>query len=141
MGVEFRAAVLTISDSAANGSRGDASGPVAVEFVRALGGTVDRTEILPDDRAHVAARIAARADAGDLALILPTGGTGFARRDVTPEATRDVIEREAPGLSELMRRETATRTPLAPLSRGVSGLRGGTLIVNLPGSCRLVRSF
>jgi molybdopterin adenylyltransferase len=135
----FRAAVLTVSDSAARGERADASGPAAAACLAEFGGAVIDTAVVPDDRAAVAARLAAWADAGNLVLIVTTGGTGFARRDVTPEATRDVIEREAPGLAELMRRETAATTPMAPLSRGVCGLRGGTLIVNLPGSPKGVR--
>jgi molybdenum cofactor synthesis domain-containing protein len=135
----FRAAILTVSDSAARGERADASGPEARACLEELGGDVVSLDVLPDERAVVSARLAELADAGTLALIVTTGGTGFARRDVTPEATRDVIEREAPGLAELMRRDTSARTPLAPLSRGVCGLRGGTLIVNLPGSPKGVR--
>jgi len=135
----FRAVILTISDSAFRHEREDRSGPMAVEFVVSVGGEVVRTEILPDDRSLIASRLSSLADAGNVELILTTGGTGFARRDVTPEATRDAIEREAPGLAELMRRETSKITPLAPLSRAVCGLRGSTLIVNLPGSPKGVR--
>lgn len=135
----FRAIILTISDSAFRREREDRSGPVAVEFVTRLGGEVVQTEVLPDDRPVIAARLSILADAGKVELILTTGGTGFARRDVTPEATRDAIEREAPGLAELMRRETSRTTPLAPLSRAVCGLRASTLIVNLPGSPKGVR--
>jgi len=135
----FRAAVITVSDSASRGERADVSGPEARAALERLGGEVASMEILPDDRARVSTRLAELADLGSLALIVTTGGTGFARRDVTPEATRDVIEREAPGLAELMRRDTAASTPLAPLSRGVCGLRGSTLIVNLPGSPKGVR--
>lgn len=130
----FRAVVLTISDSAFRGEREDRSGPAATEFLIGIGGDVVRSEILPDVRSVIADRLATLADSGEAELILTTGGTGFARRDVTPEATRDTIEREAPGLAELMRRETSRATPLAPLSRAVCGLRGATLIVNLPGS-------
>lgn len=135
----FRAIILTISDSAFRREREDRSGPVAAEFVTRLGGEVVQNEVLPDDRSVIASRLSILADAGDVELILTTGGTGFARRDVTPEATRDAIEREAPGLAELMRRETSKTTPLAPLSRAVCGLRASTLIVNLPGSPTGVR--
>ncbi|TPW17579.1 MAG: molybdopterin adenylyltransferase [bacterium] len=135
----FRAAVLTISDSAHRGERDDRSGPVAIEFLTGIGGLLVATEVLPDDRGVIRDRLAALADSGGVELVVTTGGTGFSRRDVTPEATRDAIEREAPGLAELMRRETGKTTPLAPLSRAVCGLRGGTLIVNLPGSPKGVR--
>ncbi|HEX7878268.1 MAG TPA: MogA/MoaB family molybdenum cofactor biosynthesis protein, partial [Candidatus Eisenbacteria bacterium] len=135
----FRAAIITVSDSSSRGERPDVSGPEARAAIERLGGEVTSTEILPDDRAVVSERLARLADSGTFALIVTTGGTGFSRRDVTPEATRDVIEREAPGLAELMRRDTAGLTPLAPLSRGVCGLRAGTLIVNLPGSPKGVR--
>lgn len=135
----FTAAVLTVSDTASRGERNDESGLAAVEFVRRQGGNVAVHEVVPDDRATIAARLVRFCDDMGVDLVLTTGGTGFAPRDVTPEATRDVIEREAPGLAEAMRRETAVRTPLANLSRGVSGIRAATLIVNLPGSPRAVR--
>lgn len=130
----FRAAVLTISDTAAAGGRADLSGAAAVARLEALGGLVEHREVVPDERPLIAERLRHCADALRVELVVTTGGTGLARRDVTPEATRDVIEREAPGLSELMRRETSRATPLAALSRGISGLRGDTLIINLPGS-------
>jgi molybdopterin adenylyltransferase len=132
----IRAVVLTISDSAARGERADLSGPNVVAELQSLKAEVTATEILPDERDQIAARLRHFADASLANLIVTTGGTGFAVRDVTPEATRDVIEREAAGLSELMRAESLKITPLAALSRAVCGIRGRTLIVNLPGSPR-----
>jgi molybdenum cofactor synthesis domain-containing protein len=134
--VEIIAAVLTISDSAARGEREDKSGPAVVAELEKLGARIAATEIIADDRESIAARLRHYADAGEVNLICTTGGTGFAPRDNTPEATRDVIEKEAPGLAELMRLRSLDATPLAPLSRAVCGIRGQTLIVNLPGSTR-----
>ena len=134
--VEIAAVVLTISDSASRGEREDQSGPATVAELEKLGARVAATEIIPDDRDVIAGRLRHYADRGDVNLIFTTGGTGFAPRDNTPEATRDVIEREAPGLAELMRLRSLDSTPLAPLSRAVCGIRGRTLIVNLPGSRR-----
>ena len=134
--VEIVAVVLTISDSAARGEREDKSGPAVVAELEKLGARIRATEIISDDREQIAARLRNYSDEGDVNLICTTGGTGFAPRDNTPEATRDVIEREAPGLAELMRLRSLDATPLAPLSRAVCGIRGRTLIVNLPGSVR-----
>jgi molybdenum cofactor synthesis domain-containing protein len=136
MRVKIVAAVLTISDSCSRGEREDISGPAVVAELEKLGAEVRATEILPDDRDLIASRLIHLSDRGDINLLFTTGGTGFALRDVTPEATRDVIEREAPGLAELMRLRSLDSTPLAPLSRAVCGIRGRTLIVNLPGSRR-----
>jgi molybdenum cofactor synthesis domain-containing protein len=136
MRVKITAAVLTISDSCSRGEREDTSGPAVVAELEKLGAAIVAAEILPDDRRLIAERLRNLADSGDINLIFTTGGTGFAPRDLTPEATRDVIEREAPGLSELMRLRSLDSTPLAPLSRAVCGIRGKTLIVNLPGSRR-----
>lgn len=133
------AVVLTISDSAACGQREDLSGPAVLAELRQLHLDITATEIIPDDQAIIAARLRHYADSDNATLIVTTGGTGFAPRDVTPEATRDVIEREAPGLAELMRAESLKITPLAALSRGVCGIRGRTLIINLPGSVRGAR--
>ncbi len=139
----IRAVVLTISDSAARGEREDLSGPNVVAELQSLKtdgkAEIVATEILPDERDQIAARLRHYADERLANLIVTTGGTGFAVRDVTPEATRDVIEREAAGLSELMRAESLKITPLAALSRAVCGIRGRTLIVNLPGSPRGAR--
>jgi molybdopterin adenylyltransferase len=134
--VDIIAVVLTISDSASRGEREDRSGPAVVAELEKLGARVAATEIVPDDRELIATRLRNYADAGNVNLIFTTGGTGFAPRDNTPEATRAVIEREAPGLAELMRLKSLDSTPLAPLSRAVCGIRGHTLIVNLPGSRR-----
>lgn len=131
--------VLTISDSAARGEREDLSGPAVVSELKSLRAEIIATEILPDDREEIAERLRYYADTGIANLIVTTGGTGLAPRDVTPEATRDVIEREAPGLAELMRSESLKITPLAALSRSVCGARGRTLIINLPGSVRGAR--
>lgn len=138
-GPGFSVALLTISDSAAAGRRGDLSGPAAEEYLLSIGGTIVARETVPDERPVIAARLRHYCDDAPVGLIVTTGGTGFAPRDITPEATRDAIEREAPGLAELMRRVSAAETPRAALSRGVCGLRGRTLIVNLPGSPRGVR--
>jgi molybdopterin adenylyltransferase len=135
----IRAVVLTISDSAAQGARADLSGPAVVAELQKLPAAIAATEILPDERAQIAARLRHYADNGLADLIVTTGGTGLAPRDITPEATREVIEREAPGLAELMRSESLKITPLAALSRAVCGVRGRTLIVNLPGSVRGAR--
>jgi molybdopterin adenylyltransferase len=135
----IKAVVLTISDSASRGEREDLSGPAVVSELQSLKAEIIATEILPDDREQIAARLRHYAGAGVVNLIVTTGGTGLSQRDITPEATRDVIEREAPGLAELMRAESVKITPLAALSRSVCGARGRTLIVNLPGSVRGAR--
>ncbi len=135
----IKAVVLTISDSAAQGAREDLSGPAVVEELQKLKAEIIATEILPDEHDQIAARLRHYADAGLSNLIVTTGGTGLSPRDVTPEATRAVLEREAPGLAEVMRWESLKITPLAALSRAVCGTRGRTLIVNLPGSVRGAR--
>ncbi|MGH9840134.1 MAG: MogA/MoaB family molybdenum cofactor biosynthesis protein [Blastocatellia bacterium] len=139
MAVNIKAVVLTISDSASRGEREDLSGPAVVAELQSLKAEIVATEILPDERDLIAARLRHYADSGAANLIVTTGGTGLSPRDLTPEATRDVIEREAPGLAELMRAESLKITPLAALSRSVCGARGRTLIVNLPGSVRGAR--
>ena len=135
----IKAVVLTISDSAARGERTDLSGPAVVAELQNLKAELVATEILPDEREQIAERLRYYADQGLANLIVTTGGTGLAPRDITPEATKDVIEREAPGLAELMRLESLKITPLAALSRAVCGVRGRTLIVNVPGSVRGAR--
>jgi molybdenum cofactor synthesis domain-containing protein len=127
-------AIVTVSDSAADGTREDVSGPKLRERVEALGWLVSSYQIVPDESDEIANILRTLADSGGAAVILTTGGTGVALRDVTPEATRTVIEREIPGLSELMRAEGRNITPFASLARGLSGVRGQALIVNLPGS-------
>jgi molybdenum cofactor synthesis domain-containing protein len=134
--VEIVAVVLTISDSASRGEREDRSGPAVVAELEKLGCRIAATEIVSDDRGLISTKLREYTDRAEVNLILTTGGTGFAPRDNTPEATRDVIEREAPGLAELMRLRSLDETPLASLSRAVCGIRARTLIVNLPGSTR-----
>jgi molybdenum cofactor synthesis domain-containing protein len=134
--VEIVAVVITISDSTARQEREDKSGPAVVTELEKLGCRIAATEIISDDTELIAARLREHADSGQINLICTTGGTGFAPRDNTPEATRQVIDREAPGLAELMRLRSLDQTPLAPLSRAVCGIRGRTLIINLPGSVR-----
>jgi molybdenum cofactor synthesis domain-containing protein len=128
------AAVLTISDSVSAGTRADRSGPAVRERLEQLGWSVSVMEAIPDETSEISARLATLADGGQVSAIFTTGGTGVAPRDVTPEATRAVIDREIPGLSELMRACGRQATPLAVLSRSVAGTRGRVLIVNLPGS-------
>lgn len=132
--MSIRFGILTLSDRSAKGERADASGPALANLVRAQGWSVVKQEILPDDESTIRAALIEWADSGEVDIILTTGGTGFAPRDITPEATRAVIEREAPGLTETMRTESLKKTPHAMLSRAVAGIRGHTLIVNLPGS-------
>ena len=128
------AAVITISDSAFAGVRADKSGPAVRELLERRGWKVAVTEVLPDEAGRIAARLAELADAGTVAAIFTTGGTGIALRDVTPEATRSILDREIPGFGELMRSKGRESTPLAVLSRSLAGTRGKVLIVNLPGS-------
>jgi molybdenum cofactor synthesis domain-containing protein len=128
------AAVLTISDSASSGKRGDRSGPVVRERLEQLGWSVSVVEIIPDEAVEISARLSTLADGGQVSAIFTTGGTGLAPRDVTPEATRAIIDREIPGFGEVMRAKGRESTPLAVLSRSLAGTRGTVLIVNLPGS-------
>lgn len=130
------AAVLTISDSAHAGTRPDRSGPAVRERLEQLGWNVSVMETIPDEAAQIGARLATLADGGQVSAIFTTGGTGVAPRDVTPEAARAVMEREIPGLGELMRSKGRESTPLASLSRSLAGTRGRVLIVTLPGSPR-----
>lgn len=137
---ENRVGILTASDRGYRGEYRDLSGPAIRELVTVrLGATVEQETIVPDDRLVIAETLRVWADEVGLDLVLTTGGTGFAPRDVTPEATRDVIEREAPGLAEAMRSASLQITPHAMLSRAVAGIRGRTLIINLPGSPKAVR--
>jgi len=129
-----RAAVLTVSDSVSRGERADESGPAACRLLRQAGLEVEGPFAVPDERDAIAARL--RELSARAALVVTTGGTGLGPRDVTPEATRAVIEREAPGIAELIRLRGLERTPHAALSRGVAGAVGACLIVNLPGSPR-----
>ncbi|MDQ3907779.1 MAG: MogA/MoaB family molybdenum cofactor biosynthesis protein [Acidobacteriota bacterium] len=135
----IRAVVITASDACSRGERADESGAALAELLSSVGAKIVAREILPDDLDGLRDRLIFYADRDDVNLIVTTGGTGFAPRDNTPEATRAVVEREAQGLAEAMRAETLRQTPLAMISRGVCGIRRGTLVVNLPGSPRAVR--
>jgi molybdenum cofactor synthesis domain-containing protein len=135
----MRTAIVTLSDKGAQGEREDVSGAVIREMIGSIGAAVVHYEILPDDRSRITETLKGLADGASVDLILTTGGTGVARRDVTPEATRDVIERELPGIAEAMRAESLRKTPRAMISRAIAGIRGRTLIINLPGSPRAVR--
>jgi molybdenum cofactor synthesis domain-containing protein len=130
----MRIAVLTISDAGHRGDRADGSGDAIVAWAAARGFSVTDRALVPDEVAEIAARLTQWADGDHADLILTTGGTGLTARDVTPEATRAVLEREAPGIAEAMRMSVYPRFHRAALSRGVAGTRGRTLIVNLPGS-------
>ena len=132
-----RAAVLTVSDGVTDGTREDASGDAAVALLREAGFDVSSRRVVPDERPEIEAALRELAAANG--LVVTTGGTGFGPRDVTPEATRAVIEREAPGVAELMRASGLAQTPMAALSRGVAGAVGSALILNLPGSPKGVR--
>ena len=135
----FSLGVLTISDMGARGLREDTSGQTIREFLAPPQYETRRYEIVPDEAVLIGQRLRQWADEDGLDLIVTTGGTGLGPRDVTPEATRGVLEREIPGIAEALRFETYRKTPMAVLSRGVSGLRSRCLIVNLPGSPRAVR--
>lgn len=135
----IRAAVLTVSDKGSRGERADVSGPLLAALLREMGAVIVEQTIVPDERSAIAHELTRLADDVQVDLIVTTGGTGPAPRDVTPEATRAVIEREMPGLAEMLRWEGYRRTPLAVLSRGVAGIRRQTLIINLAGSPKAVR--
>ncbi len=130
----LRFAILTVSDRAARGERADTSGPALVDRIADQGGQVVRQDVVPDDIQVLRQTLIEWADRDDVDIILTTGGTGFAPRDVTPEATRAVIDREAPGLAEAMRSSSALKSKHAMLSRAIAGLRDRVLIINLPGS-------
>jgi molybdopterin adenylyltransferase len=128
------AAIITVSDSRSRGEGEDESGPRLAQFASSLGAEVVGRDIVPDERVAIEERLRHWSDQEDCELVLTTGGTGFAPRDVTPEATRAVIEREAPGIAEAMRLASRRHTDLWMVSRAVAGTRGGSLIVNFPGS-------
>lgn len=134
-----RAGILTISDKGAAGEREDTSGAVIRELLGSIGAAVERYEVIPDEQPKIGERLLEWSDNGDLDLIVTTGGTGLGPRDVTPEATRSVIDYEVPGLAEAMRAEGLKHTPMSMLSRAVAGVRGRTLIINMPGSPKGVR--
>ncbi len=130
----IRFGILTLSDRSSRGERADSSGPALSNLIQAAGWSVVKQSLLPDEESAIREMLTSWADSGELDVILTTGGTGFSPRDVTPEATHAVIEREAPGLAEAMRAASLKVTPHAMLSRIVTGIRGKTLIINLPGS-------
>lgn len=136
---EWRAAVLTLSDAGARGARVDTAGPAVGELLAAVGFEVVATALLPDERAEIAAQLRRWADEDRVSLIVTTGGTGLSPRDRTPEATAAVLDYAVPGIAEAMRAAGLSSTPMAMLSRGVAGVRGHTLIVNVPGSERGAR--
>lgn len=137
--LNIKTAVLTMSDKGSRGERKDLSGPVIKEMMEAAGAEVIYEEIIPDDKDEIKEVLIFLADKHQVDLILTTGGTGFASRDITPEATLEVIEKEVPGIPEKMRADTITITPQAALSRARAGIRKETLIINFPGSPKAVR--
>ena len=135
----IHAVVITASDACSRGEREDTSGKTLVQLLTDLGADIVETKILSDDREPLAQCLKEFAERDDVNLIVTTGGTGLGPRDNSPEATQSVIEREAPGIAEVIRAESLKATPMAMLSRGVCGVRSGTLIVNLPGSPKAVK--
>ena len=131
--------ILTVSDSGSKGERSDDSGDAIEKTMVAEGFTVSKRDMLPDERGIISSKLAEWSDEGELDLILTTGGTGLGPRDVTPEATMSIIDIEVPGISEAIRVQTIGKTPSAMLSRSVSGIRSGCLIINLPGSTKGVK--
>ena len=137
--MSIRAVVITVSDACSRGEREDTSGAALVQLLTDVGAEIVERKVLSDDLDPLVHLLAQCADRDDVNLIVTTGGTGLGPRDNTPEATRHVIEREAPGIAEAIRAESLKATAMAMLSRGVCGIRGGTLIVNLPGSPKAVK--
>jgi molybdopterin adenylyltransferase len=135
----FTAVILTLSDKGSKGERDDASGPLIEEMIKGLPGQVIHYEIIPDEKDLIIEALKKSADQLRADLILTTGGTGVSPRDVTPDATLAVIDKEVPGFAEAMRAESLRKTPHAMISRAVVGIRGESLIVNLPGSPKGVR--
>ncbi|TET40694.1 MAG: molybdopterin adenylyltransferase [Dehalococcoidia bacterium] len=135
----FTLGILTISDKGWRGEREDQSGMAIREILTSLDARVVKYDVVPDEREVISQRLREWVDDVGIDLIVTTGGTGLSPRDVTPEATLDVVERIAPGFAEAMRAESLKKTPTAILSRGVAGIRGGSLIINLPGSPKAVR--
>jgi molybdopterin adenylyltransferase len=135
----IRAAIITLSDKGSKGEREDESGKTIREMIAAIHALVGHYEVLPDEKQLIIELLSRLSDSGTIDLIITTGGTGVSARDVTPEATLAVIDRELPGMAEAMRAESLKKTPHAMISRAVAGIRRQTLIVNLPGSPRAVR--
>jgi len=139
MPTPINAVAITVSDRCARGEADDISGRLLVELLRGAGANIVAHEVLSDDLEPLAEKLRDLADIDGVNLIITTGGTGFGPRDNTPEATARIIEREAPGIAEAIRAESLKHTPMAMISRGVCGIRSGTLIINLPGSPKAVR--
>lgn len=137
--MKIRAVVITLSDKGARGEREDQSGPIIAAMIESQGMVVIDRRIIPDEKEMIRRFLLECCDARQVDLILTTGGTGVGPRDVTPEATREVIDKEIPGMGEAMRRASAAATPHAMISRALVGIRGRTLIINLPGSPRAAR--
>ncbi len=135
----IRTAIITLSDKGSAGEREDESGMVIRDMLKDIGASAVHYEILPDEQELIAGALKRLSDGGDIDVIFTTGGTGVAPRDVTPEATREEIDREIPGMAEAMRAESLKKTPRAMISRAVTGIRRRTLIINLPGSPKAVR--
>jgi molybdopterin adenylyltransferase len=135
----IRAVVITVSDACSRGEREDASGAALVQLLTGIGAEIVASKILSDDLEPLVEALKEFAERDDVNLIITTGGTGLGPRDNTPEATQQVIEREAPGIAEAIRAESLKVTPMAMISRGVCGVRAGTLIINLPGSPKAVK--
>jgi molybdopterin adenylyltransferase len=136
----MKAAIITVSTSVARGEREDRSGAALVELAEAAGAEIVAREVVADDREAIEAMLRSHADAGT-PLVFTTGGTGLTHDDVTPEATRAVIDRDAPGFAEAMRAESLRHTPMGILTRGVSGIAGRTLIINFPGNPKAIREL
>ena len=130
----MRVGIITISDRASTGERQDTSGPALRQVIQSQGWDLVRMSVIPDNIELIKELLATWADSGEFDILVTTGGTGFSPRDVTPEATAEIIQRDAPGLAEAMRAESLKITPHAMMSRARAGIRGRTLIVNLPGS-------
>ena len=135
----LKMAVITVSDKGYRGEREDRSGKYIVDYFKEKGWEITDHEIVPDEKDIIAEKLTGISDKGKANLIITTGGTGFSLRDITPEATEKVIEKKVPGFSEIIRLEGHKKTPRAVLSRGISGIRKNTLIINLPGSIKGVK--
>lgn len=135
----MKAGVITVSDKGSQGLRNDTSGPAITEMLKGIGCEVTEYIIIPDEKEMISRELIRLSDELDLDLIFTTGGTGFSKRDVTPEATLAVIEKQIPGIPEAMRYKSLQITPMAMLSRAVSGIRKNSIIINLPGSSKAVR--
>ncbi|MEJ2476331.1 MAG: molybdopterin adenylyltransferase, partial [Desulfobacterales bacterium] len=130
----FKAAILTVSDRGSSGERDDASGPALAQWLEDKGITIVATEVVPDEKKIISSRLMEWSDKGFCELILTTGGTGVSPRDVTPDATSEILDKTIPGFGEIMRRKGTEKTPMAIISRATAGVRKQSLIVNLPGS-------